>query len=317
MDLYELMDKDEELHKEDFIPHVLEEMEQEEGKLYWITPSFTMYYNVGKTALLEEYEPWNYEALLGLMEAYPEAQLYDIELRGSVLGSVMYSMGNFYDEETGECRFDTEEFKAFLKVAAAMPESWDSSMWENMPAHIKKDEVLIYSGSIAEPYDIEWVEALFGSEEVTYIGYPASGGKAILGYYQKGFSINAQSENVDGAWEFLKLYFGEDYQTDSSMPVIQAYFDKALEEAKNFDSGKNRTNLTDNGMSIRKEAITKEQAGTIYELLDSAVGRKGFSYDVYRIIMEEAQGYFAGDKDIDATVAVIQDRVQLYIDENR
>lgn len=317
VNLYDLMDKDSRLHKEDFIPSVLKGMEQEDGKLYWITPVFTMYYNAGKTALLGEYEPWNYEALLKLMEAYPAAQLYDIELRGNVLGSIMYSMGSFYDEGTGECSFDTEEFKALLKVAAAMPEDWDNSLWEDMPAHIKKDDVLIYSGSIMEPYDIEWVEALFGSEDVTYIGYPASEGKAVLGYFGKGFSINAQSENVDGAWEFLKQYFAEDYQSDRHMPVIKEYFDKSVEEAKCYDPGKNKSNLFQNGMNIWKTPITDEQAKTIYELLDNAVGKGSFNYDIYKIIVEEAQGYFAGDKGLDDTVSVIQDRVQLYIDENR
>lgn len=317
VNLYDLMDKDSELHKDEFIPSVLKGMEQEDGKLYWITPSFTMYYNVGKAALLGEYEPWNYEAQLRLMEAYPEAQLFDIELRGSVLGSLMYSMGNFYDEETGECRFDTEEFKALLKVAAAMPENWDYSLWEDMPAHIKNDDVLIYTGSIMEPYDIEWVEALFGSEDVTYTGYPASDGKAVISYFTKGFSINAQSGNVDGAWEFLKQYFAADYQLDRKMPVIKEYFDKSVEEAKCYDPGKNKSNLFQNGMNIWKNPITDEQAKTIYELLDNAVGKDNFNYDIYKIIVEEAQGYFAGDKGLDDTVSVIQDRVQLYIDEMR
>ena len=34
------------------------------------------------------------------------------------------------------------------------------------------------------------------------------------------------------------------------------------------------------------------------------------------IVMEEAEPYFAGDKDLDTVVEIIQNRVQLYLDEN-
>lgn len=55
----------------------------------------------------------------------------------------------------------------------------------------------------------------------------------------------------------------------------------------------------------------------IYYLLDNCVGQRYYDEDIYTIVEEEAQGYFAGTKSLEQTVATIQNRVQLYIDEKR
>lgn len=35
------------------------------------------------------------------------------------------------------------------------------------------------------------------------------------------------------------------------------------------------------------------------------------------IVLEEAQAYFEGDKGLDDTAEIIQDRIQTYVNENR
>ena len=51
------------------------------------------------------------------------------------------------------------------------------------------------------------------------------------------------------------------------------------------------------------------------DLLNSCVCANGGMEVIREIIMEECDGYFYGDKDIQQTVDVIQKRVQLYLDE--
>lgn len=44
---------------------------------------------------------------------------------------------------------------------------------------------------------------------------------------------------------------------------------------------------------------------------------RDYDSDIYAIIDEEAQAYFAGSRSLDDTATIIQNRVQLYIDEKR
>ncbi|MBO5282023.1 MAG: hypothetical protein J6B43_02675, partial [Lachnospiraceae bacterium] len=69
-------------------------------------------------------------------------------------------------------------------------------------------------------------------------------------------------------------------------------------------------------------ALSSKEDGSSYleeylELLESAVPTAVSSDDIFDIVMEEANGYFQGDKDLDSVVDVIQRRVQLYLDERK
>ena len=61
----------------------------------------------------------------------------------------------------------------------------------------------------------------------------------------------------------------------------------------------------------------EEQAQTFYDILASAQVPKGFSTDIYNIIYEEAQAYFAGTKTARDVAEIIQDGVQIYVDERK
>ena len=63
VDLYELIDADEDIGREDFIQSILNAMEYK-GKLYAVPHDFSLYTIVGKKSLLEKYDKWDYDALL-------------------------------------------------------------------------------------------------------------------------------------------------------------------------------------------------------------------------------------------------------------
>ena len=214
-----------------------------------------------------------------------------------------YSMGEFYDKETGECHFDTDEFKAMLQIAAMAPEqidigsSGDTQGEKSTAGQLDRDEVLLYMGS-----DLMWDEKLyFGDSEVKYIGIPASGGDAIVSFFF-GLAVNEQSANKDAAWEFVKSFLGEDFQMSGTFPVMNRYVDANLENA-----------LESRKLEDKAEYIKERTAC----LLDNCVGMRDYDSDIYAIIDEEAQAYFAGSRSLDDTATIIQNRVQLYIDEKR
>ena len=79
------------------------------------------------------------------------------------------------------------------------------------------------------------------------------------------------------------------------LPTMKKYIDAEIEECEK----------------------SKSEEQNIYYLLENCVGASFYDEDIYTIIDEETQGYFAGVKSLDDTVATIQNRVQLYIDEMR
>ena len=53
------------------------------------------------------------------------------------------------------------------------------------------------------------------------------------------------------------------------------------------------------------------------ELVSRARPAPGFHEVIEKIILEEAAGYFAGDRGAEETAVLIQNRVQLYLDEQK
>lgn len=302
--LYDFIDGDEELSREDFVPNLLKQMEQADGKLYalYFEPQITFF--AGKASTFDDAESWNYTDLLNIMKEHEGAVPFAGLNRTWTLQEFMwYSMGEFYDKETGECHFDTDEFKAMLQITAMAPEQIDISsvgdtQGENSTAgQLDRDEVLMYMGS-----DLVWDEKLyFGDSEVKYVGIPASGGDAVVGFFF-GLAVNEQSESRDAAWEFVKSFLGEDFQTSGMFPIMNKYVDENIDKA--LESRK----LEDDAEYIKER--------TAY-LLDNCIGMRDYDSAIYAIIDEEAQAYFAGSRSLDDTVAIIQNRVQLYIDEKR
>lgn len=312
-DLYEYMDADEELGREDFISNILASMEYD-GKLYALSPTFSLETLSGKASLLEEYSQWDFNALYDLMEKYPDACLVSPWNQDSALRSFAgWAMDSFYDEVTGECFFDSQEFVKLLEIIETLPTGYDYST--PMQELIRDDMVLLYHTSITNCTAIKWTDVYFGDEEIRYIGYPATGSGAII-IYNYLIAMSAQSEKKQGAWEFIKSYFMEDYQKNSyNLPVIQQYFDEMLEEEMaecDYDSAGDVY-----GTTIKGEVLTIEQAQTMRDLVASAVKTNEFDKDIYNIIVEETQSFLAGQKSAQEAAGIIQDRVQLYIDEKQ
>ena len=62
-------------------------------------------------------------------------------------------------------------------------------------------------------------------------------------------------------------------------------------------------------------AATKEQVDRVREMINTAQNGARMDKDILNIILEEAAGYFSGQKGPDDVASVVQNRVQLYLNE--
>jgi hypothetical protein len=60
---------------------------------------------------------------------------------------------------------------------------------------------------------------------------------------------------------------------------------------------------------------TQDDVDAVKQMIDRANTRFAYHTEIQYIIDEEAEGYFSGQKELDETVALIQNRVALYLKE--
>ncbi len=328
LDLYSFLDE------EDYLESVLEAFSYE-GGLYAIPVGFAIDSLVGKTSVVGTQSAWTLEEMIACYEAEAAAHGTDFILLATakqVLGAILTaSVGDYVDWESGECSFDSGEFQKLLEFAGSFPVSVEISSDFSITQAYLNGEVFVMPATFASVYDIARYEIIFG-DEVNFIGYPSDGTCNITidpgASTALGISIGCDYPEV--AWEFISLYFTEEYQESLSgaLPVSRPAFEALLEKAQTTQYEENadgtstpvlqqKVSFSEEGVLGEIYQISSEQAQQMLELTERIYSVSAYDSTLHFMILEEADAYFAGQKSLEETVEVIQSRANIYVNENR
>ena len=318
-DIGELIEKDTELSQTDFLQNVFEAYSMD-GKLYYVIPCFHVDTMIGASSVVGDRTSWTFADAMQLLKTLPEGtNLIPEESRSSFLFTMMaYCGGSFIDTGAGKCNFQSQNFLDLLEYAKSLPEELDADSygedyWRNYEAQYREGRTLLAGMPIGSFEGIDYyVNNIFG-EEISYIGFPMEDGSGSYIRAEEAYAISAHSDHIEGAWEFLRYYLTEDYQSDLrfGLPVQKKVF---LENSRSALNGsRNDSNDTE---SAAPEAMTEKQLEKLVTFLLSVNRRYVESEEIMDIVSEETEAFFAGDKTAEETANVIQNRVQVYLDTN-
>lgn len=337
-DMSPYLEKSQVLAKEDFFESIIESYTYD-GKLISIPRNFSLITVVGRTADVGEEMGWTLDELMAYAKENPKASLFDGETKESIMYYMMtYNQDSFIDWTTGECKFDTDEFKKVLEFVNAFPEEYD---WEaddrSTPVKIQAGEVLLNMVGIYELNSVQEYQAMY-NEPVTYIGYPTSDG-SVGCYISAGqlYGITSKSDNKEGAWEFIQYMLTAEGRDMYSwgLPTNKANFEEKVEAATKVEyvlDENGEVYLDENGEPVISggtssigygdweytyHIVTEEEVAIVRELIDVAKPVTLANEEITNIINEEAAAYFKGQKSVDDVAGVIQSRIKIYVDENR
>ena len=334
-DLYEFIDKDETMNREDYLENVFKAYEVD-GKLYELVPSFNINTIVGKTSLVGENPGWTMDEFISVVEANSEASVFGDEMtRDWFFSSVINACyGSFVNKETGECSFNSEEFVKILEFANRFPKEYnydnivyDDNYWNETESQYKEGRTLLNMYSMCNFTSIRELEKGSFGEEITFKGYPGAegSGSSIAAYTE--MAITSKAANPDGAWEFVKYFMSDEYQEEFEWeyPIKISALEKQMEAAKEkpywIDENGEKVEY-DNiiyiaGQEIKIGENTDEDNQKVLDLIKSATTVSRYDENIYNILEEEAAAYFEGQKSAEEVAEIIQNRVSNYIAENR
>ena len=142
--------------------------------------------------------------------------------------------------------------------------------------------------------------------------------------------IYSKSKVKDAAWEFVKMFMSLEFQggqdTIYSNPTRQDAFDMLVKRKtatkKYKDELGNEVEPLQSGygwddLNIDIGPLSDKQAQKYIDLVNSTTKTSDYNTEITNIITEEAKAYFAGQKSLDETADIIQNRVKTYVNENR
>jgi len=319
-DIGELLKEDEELSHMEFLTNVFDAYSMD-GKLYYLIPSFRAGTMIGAVSVVGDRTSWTLADALELLETMPEetSLLPPTDREAFLRTMIAYCGGSLIDTGSVKCSFQSQEFTDILEYAKNLPEEPDpetcgEDYWRNYEVQYREGRTVLADMEISSFEDAPYyANDLFGAD-VSYIGFPCGNGSGAYIRAQEAYAISAHSKYLRGAWEFLRYYLTDEYQSnlETGLPVQKKYFLESSLKILN----KNQNHYT-NAESGTPEFLTEEQLAKLIQFILSTDRCYYTNEDIMNIVIEEAGAFFSGNKTAQETAEVIQRRVQLYLDERK
>ncbi|MDD6990719.1 MAG: extracellular solute-binding protein [Oscillospiraceae bacterium] len=291
-DLYELLDKDPDLKKEDFMPNVLTALETN-GKLYEITPSFSVQTFAAKTSLVGSDRSITLDRAKEVMAGMGDnVQMFNNEMASSDFISNVLTYSDFVDYENGTCNFDTPEFKAFLEYAKTLPKEIDydklyndnPNYWMDNENACRENRALFNNVYFYDFNSYKQTKDGYFGEDITFTGFPVtqtSSSGSILNTSSE-IAISSKSKHKEGAWEFIKYVINNNI---SEEPVY--IWDES--KGEQVDTGKVAYVTSSNALPVLKDQLQK--LGTQATVPNTYIDADGKE-------VEQENIYYIGDQEV-------------------
>ncbi len=342
-DLSDYLSDGQSLERENVVESVLR-CNTIDGVLTCVPARFYLEIMLGKKSLIGDKSSWTVDEFLTCVEENEGMQIAngirwfrdsEADNQYSIIEAALHAdVEHFIDKEKNQAMFDNEEFRNILNFAKRYEaDSFDYNTDKDFWLQVKDEELLLCQNCIDSVEDYMLSLSVLG-QEAQYIGYPTYDGRTCYGisnYVACGMNPNSQVK--EGAWafiEFLVQYRFEEVVYEhglfSEKSGLEEQFSEAMvKEYTVVPEGTSPIELPKwnigygNGQVIAEAyAATQEDIDALKELIDGAsyIYNAG-SNCIYTIVQAEVGGYLNGDKSVEETVDIIQNRVQLYLDEQQ
>ena len=262
-DIYPYLKDDDTVSADDLIPAVLKACEID-GKLYYTASDFSILTYCGLSSLvgnensLTFYKLNDSRKLLGGTNPSVFSLNYD---QFTVLDDYLKSVSDYVTDSS----FNTDAFVSRLSVASLASLRKPTTPADDFE-RVGAGQQLLARILVDNASEIAMAYSQIG-KPLSFVGLPVEEGSGNLIDVSKGYAIYAKGENRDGAWEFVRTFLTEEYQTENALrlPVNANALEatsKALIDA--YYTPKTGSNITaDNVLdSFMKLVESAERAAT-------------------------------------------------------
>lgn len=331
-DLDPIMEKDESFNRADYLENVFDAFSVG-GKLYRIAPSFSIVTKSAKKSIVGDKDSWTMDDFIAVHEANPDSNMQtEMTSSGFVDSMIVYNIGQYVNYETGECTFNTDSFKKALEYAKTLPTEidydtlyQDDSYWTERESSYRTGKTILRDEYIYDFRAFKQDEEGYFGEPVSMVGVPTDKGNGSMLQINTSLAIMEKAKNPDGAWEFIKTLLTDEAQENvSDFPVKISALNKMAEKAKErpyWDNNGTKEYYDDQiwigNQSFTITPNTDADNERMMNFIKSVNTVYEYDTDLLKIIDEEVQAYFSGQKSVDEVADIIQNRASTYINESR
>jgi len=337
LDLYPLIDSDQELTQDDFLSSYLRAYTSD-GRLWGMTP----YISVNTIAGLESAclpEVWTTENMLDYALSLDEGVSFTDSMTVSSLEEIILGKrgyGTFIENGI----FNEAAFEKWLILVKDLPESssydtLSASEYEEQRYHEflarKNGKTAVTAYSIADVTDWFSIRALFDSEETVLPGYPSSCGNRAEISTGPSFVITSFTDMPSEAWELMKSFCLHDYSMN--LPILKSVLEAEADEyigkiAISYYSGGNTCREYNPYIPFTEKDMkkpgtffifTEQDTSDFIEYIDKEAGfplEEQLPEEIESVFREEVSAFRNGLYTSDECTKKVSSRVNLWLAEH-
>lgn len=266
-------------------------------------------------------DSWTLEEALDLVEANAQLEYLLVDRSyNNGAGNLLYNVflqdldnSPFLNLEEGTCDFDNPLFIRLLEHVKGYGSfrNWESDPLDEGIAAGFFETTGNYPG-------FTYIMAKYG-DRYHVAGFPTAGESGNYWSSDYYLVMNKDTPYRDILEDYLKGLFDIKHQKYCESSVRN----DLVSLLTRYEPGSNRDSdwVYDRGNGIYQTVYVKPGGSTweqeYLDLMNSCVQKSDSLDEIIDIILEDASAYFDGSKDINTVVDIIQNRVQLYLDEQR
>jgi len=328
-DLYQMIDADPDINREDFFPTVLSTWENSRGELVKIAPSFSIQTIMGMQSDFPEASGnWNYADFIAFYEYarevgydYPFGQTID---RQVILNLLLFADDTFFCEQTAVANFDSESFINVLNFVMTIPadQGWGrvlhlslEGLWDSVGELLRGEQLLLF-GSIIDPLDFRTLQMRLGG--ITAFGFPSNDAPihAVLDATGTAVGIRSNSPHIEAAWEFVRhgLLPGNlgAFHDRLAFPLRIDQFEQLIYRELSRTAP---TEIFWSGGFLEVPPLTESDAELLHDIISNIGHKPMVEHPIQNIVNEDVGAFFAGTRSAEDTARIIQSRVQIFLSE--
>ena len=327
VDLTEFINEDNEISKEDFLDNVWDAMLIDD-KLCCAASGLYLASLVGNGEELGEKTSVSIDDIYEMNQQLTDGQtIFGKKSKDEILGEMLRMGPNaFVDVDNNKCDFDSDDFKTLLKFCDENGQEGEENNISEPEGieSVKEGKILFSECTTLTLNNFIFYNEILG-DKVRIVGYP--GKEEGYSYFrlENAIGIAATSEKKEVAWQFVRTFLTKEYQGDANKKTIPLRKDCFEMMKKAYTT---QTVYTDElgqnihpvegcleGVDLRP--LTDKEMDAFAELIINTKYCMDMDFTINNIISEEAALFFDGEKSLDETVKIIQNRAQTYIDESK
>ena len=311
-DMLPMIDADETISREDFIPSLLQAM-MKHGGLYEYTDKFTLVTLLARPELFPGRESWSVNQIEELIAQHPEyAPLWQSMNREMIVTVVSWAAtAEFIDWENACCSFDSRAFQDWLRLLKELLDDKSPQDEEKLMAFCY-DFASDAGFSSRYPFQSDYAVAGFPSTEGTgsyllKLGSSAGESRSTVGQNTR-IGIMASSKHQEGAWRFVRTLMMSESEEDQSIsfgiPASRERFERVIDSS-----------LSNNGEFQGLAMFNADDAQRLREQVYGTTKLIHTDEQILQVIQSEINAYLGGQKSSEEAAKQIQSRLSLYLAE--